>query len=162
MGQNPKPRRQDKIYLQRVIHVVHSFHHHRRCWATFIQYLPVNRAVACLHYVPRTEDVGLPTQFRFNVGPVSQPIAVSMPVNRLRRWPNTNPTLGLLILCATTSANTWHSSNAVLMLTHSLRRRPNIKTALSYCPVFSGCAVLQHCYAGDAFPSPSPERPLSG
>ena len=41
--------------------------------------------------VPRTENVGLPTKFRFNVGPASQLIADSMPVNRLRRWPNTNP-----------------------------------------------------------------------
>ena len=32
------------------------------------------------------EDVGLPTKFRFNVGQASQPIAGSMPVNRLRRW----------------------------------------------------------------------------
>ena len=35
--------------------------------------------------VPRTEDVGLPTKFRFNVGPALQPIVDSMPVNRLRR-----------------------------------------------------------------------------
>ena len=49
-----------------------------------------------LYDVPRTEDVGLPTQFRFNVGPTSQPIVGSMRVNRLRSWPNTNPTLGLL------------------------------------------------------------------
>ena len=40
--------------------------------------------------------VSLPTQFRFNVGPASQLIAGSMSVNRLRRWPNTNSTLGLL------------------------------------------------------------------
>ena len=33
--------------------------------------------------VPDTEDVGLPTKFRFNVGPAMQPIAGSMPVNRL-------------------------------------------------------------------------------
>ena len=46
--------------------------------------------------VPRTEDVGLPTKFRFNVGPALQPIAGSMPVNRLRHWPNTNITMGLL------------------------------------------------------------------
>ena len=46
--------------------------------------------------VPRTEDVGLPTKFRFNVGPASQPIAGSMPVNCLRCWPNTNPSLRLL------------------------------------------------------------------
>ena len=46
--------------------------------------------------VPCTEDVGLPTKFRFNVGPASQPIAGSMPVNRLRRWANTNPSPSLL------------------------------------------------------------------
>ena len=60
-----------------------------------------------LYYVPRTEDVGLPTQFRFNVGPASQPIAGSMPFNRLRRWPNTNTTLQVCcILCCNISANT--------------------------------------------------------
>ena len=45
---------------------------------------------------PRTEDVGLPTKFRFNAGQALQPIAGSMPVNRLRRWPNTNLSPGLL------------------------------------------------------------------
>ena len=78
--------------------------------------------------VPRTKDVGLPTEFRLNLESESQPIAGSMPVNRLRRWPNTNPSLDLLILCA----NTWHSLNAVSMLTHSLRRWPGIETAVDY------------------------------
>ena len=45
----------------------------------------------------RTHDVGLPTQVRLNVGPASQPIAGSIPVKRLRPWPNTNPTLGLYV-----------------------------------------------------------------
>ena len=40
--------------------------------------------------VPVTEDVGLLTKFRFNVGPALQPIAGSMPGNRLRHWPSTN------------------------------------------------------------------------
>ena len=44
----------------------------------------------------RTEELGLPTQFRFNVGPALQSIAGSMPVNRLRRRPNTNISPGLL------------------------------------------------------------------
>ena len=35
--------------------------------------------------VPDTEDVSLPTEFRSNAGPALQPIAGSMPVNRLRR-----------------------------------------------------------------------------
>ena len=46
--------------------------------------------------LPRTEDVGLPTKFRFNAEPASQVIAGSMSVNRPRRGPNTNPSLGLL------------------------------------------------------------------
>ena len=33
------------------------------------------------------------SQFLFNGGPESQPIAGSMPVNCVRRWLNTNPTL---------------------------------------------------------------------
>ena len=66
-----------------------------------MQYLPVNRADACLFHswvlwhplisqctrlygVPRTHDVGLPTQYRFNAWPASQPIACSMPVNLLQ------------------------------------------------------------------------------
>ena len=34
-----------------------------------------------------TQNVGLPTQYRFNVGSASHPIAGSMAVNRIRRWP---------------------------------------------------------------------------
>ena len=45
---------------------------------------------------PRTEDVGLPIKFRFNVGPTLQPIVGSLPIDRLRRWPNTNLSSGLL------------------------------------------------------------------
>ena len=44
------------LYLQH-----YSFHYHRLCWPTSIQYLPVNRATACLYDAPRTHDVGLPT-----------------------------------------------------------------------------------------------------
>ena len=54
----------------------------------------MHRAAACIY--TRTHDVGLPTQFRFNVGPALQPIARLMTVNRLRCWPNINLTLGLL------------------------------------------------------------------
>ena len=46
--------------------------------------------------VPRTEGVGLPTKFRLNVGPALQPIAGSMSVNRVRRWPNSNLPSGML------------------------------------------------------------------
>ena len=81
-----------------------------------------------LYDVPRTHDVGLPTQFRCNVGPESQPISGSIPVNRLRRLPNTNPTLhgSAVYLHIHQQVYTWHSPNAVSMLTHSLRRWPNI------------------------------------
>ena len=48
---------------------------------------------ACLY---DTHDVRLPTQFRFNVGPVLQTIAGSMPTNCLRRWFNTTPTLDMV------------------------------------------------------------------
>ena len=44
--------------------------------------------------VPGTQNVGLPIQYRFNVGPASQPIAGSVPVNRIRRWPNIETELG--------------------------------------------------------------------
>ena len=76
-------RRQVKIYLQRVL---------------FSPPSPVLATIQSIlaHDVPRTEDVGLPTIFQFIVGPASQPIASLLSVNRLRRWPNTNPWLGLL------------------------------------------------------------------
>ena len=51
---------------------------------------PSSQVLANMHSilaydVPDTEDVGLPTKFRFNVGPAFQPFAGSMPVNRPRR-----------------------------------------------------------------------------
>ena len=49
-----------------------------------------------MYLVHNAEDVGLPTKFRINAGQASQPIASSMPANRLRHWRNTNPSLGLL------------------------------------------------------------------
>ena len=62
---------------------------------------PLSPVLANIHSilaydVPLTEDVGLSTKFRFNFGPALQPIAGSMPVNRLQRWPNTNLSPGLL------------------------------------------------------------------
>ena len=93
-----------------------------------------------------TEDVSLSTKFRFNVGPASQPIACSMLVNRLRRWPNANPSL---------CANTWHSPNAVSMLIHSLRRWLEIETASGDCTVFSDCCMRMWV----TLPTPAPETP---
>ena len=78
-----EPGRQVQIYLRRV----------------FLP--PPSPVLANIHSilaydVPGTEDVGLPTKFRFNVGPALQPIAGSMLVNRLWCWPNTNLSSGLL------------------------------------------------------------------
>ena len=42
------------------------------------------------------------------------------------------------LIIAAYPANMRHSSNAVLMLGHRLRRWPNIETALGECPVFAG------------------------
>ena len=120
-----EPRRQVQIYLRRL----------------FLP--PPSPVLANIHSilaydVPGTEDVGLPTKFQFNVGPGSQPIAGSMPVNRLRRLPNTNLSPVWCILCA----NTWHSTNAVPMLTYSYRRWPVIETALGDCTMFSDCCIM--------------------
>ena len=137
--------RQVKIYLQRVFlpppsPVLANIYS--------ILVIPVNQAAACIY--TRTHDVGLPTQFRFNVGPASQPIARSMTVNRLRCWPNTNLTPDLLLYFAPAhQQNTCNSPNAVSMLNYSLRRWPSIEIALGDCPVFAG--VLPHSNAGDAF-----------
>ena len=99
--------------------------------------------------VPRTEDVGLPIKFRLNVGPVPQPIAGSMPVNRLQRWPNTNQWI-----CCKLCPNTWFSPNAVSMLTHSPRRWPVIETASGDCTVFS-----ESCIMWVTLPIPALETP---
>ena len=91
MGQNPKC----LGYLQRV----------------FLP--PPSPVLANIHSilayaVPRTEDVGVPTKFRFNVGPASQPIAGSMSVNRLGRWPNTISSQGLLYTLCEAQAHGIH------------------------------------------------------
>ena len=63
--------------------------------------------------VPRTKDVGLPTKLRFIV------------------W----------VFCIL-FANTWYSSNVVLMLTLSLRRWPDIEAALGDCTLFFDCCIV--------------------
>ena len=77
----------------------------------------IESCCACLY---DTHDAALPTQFRFNVEPVLQPNAVSMPTNCLRRWPRTTLTLGLMYASrqhpSSTPANTCHLPNTVSML----------------------------------------------
>ena len=85
--------------------------------------------------VSRREDVGLPTKFRFNVGHASQPIAGSMLFNRLRCWPNTNPSLGLL----STLRKHVAFIQCCFNVDHSLRRWPGIETTLSDC---TDCCIV--------------------
>ena len=69
--------------------------------------------------------------------PASQPIAGSMPVNRIRRWPNIETELGDFPVFALTAIgvtlyplkvhypdNTIHWPNCEIMLGHRLRRWP--------------------------------------
>ena len=86
--------------------------------------------------VPHTEDVGLPTKFRFNVGPLSKPVAGSMPVN------DAGPTQIHHKVCCMLCGMRWHSPNAVSMLTHILRRWSVIETALCQCTVFADCCSM--------------------
>ena len=82
-----------------------------------------------LYDVPGTHNVGLPTQYRFNTGPASQPIAGSMPVNIIRRWPNIETELGYCPVFALTDNypdNTIHWPNCEIRLGHRLRRWDNI------------------------------------
>ena len=63
-------------------------------------------ATAITLYAPdprRTRNEGLRTQYRFNFGPALQPIVGSMPVNRIRRWPNIETELGDCPLFALTA-----------------------------------------------------------
>ena len=56
-----------------------------------------------LYDVSGTHNVGLATQYRFNVEPASQSIAGLMPVNRIRRWPNIETKLGVCLVFALTA-----------------------------------------------------------
>ena len=78
----------------------------------------------------RYTHVGLPTQFRFNVGLASQSIAGLMSTNCLRRWPSTTPTLVICIL----SASTYPSKHSQLPMFPCW---PNVSDA--------GPKLKQHC-----------------
>ena len=120
-----EPRRQ--VYLQRV--------------GLFLPPPPQISQCTRLYYVPGTYNVGLPIQYRFNVGPALQPIAGSMLVNRIRRWPNNETELGDCPVFALTAIrvtlyalkghypdNTIHWANCEIMLGHRLQRLANIIT----------------------------------
>ena len=59
----------------------------------------------CLRYTSYRGCRPPPPKFRFNVGTTLQPIAGSMPANRLRHWPNTNLSPGLLGPCVEVSCS---------------------------------------------------------
>ena len=83
-------------------------------------------------------------QFRFNVGPVSQPICWFNADKLSTTLAQHSPTLGLLrhcILSGSTPANTYLLPNTVSMLVQRFRRWPDIETALSDCPVFAWTAM---------------------
>ena len=105
---------------------------------------PPSPVLANIHAIlavglPGTHNIGLPTQYRFNVVPASQPIAGSMPVNRIRRWSNIETELGDCPVFALTAIrvtlyplkghypdNTIHWPNCEIMLGHRLRRWASI------------------------------------
>ena len=80
-----------------------------------------------------TIPIGLPTKFRFNVGPASQLIDGSMQINRLRRWPNTDLSLSLLYTLRKDVEFIQTFFNVVPQSSTLAR----IETALRDCTVFS-------------------------
>ena len=85
-----------------------------------------------------TEDVGLlyPPNSSSMLGQRCRPLLVQC---RSIVY-DVGPTLIYHWVCCIHCANTWHSTNAVSMLTHSVRR---IETALGDCTVFAdGCIML--------------------
>ena len=135
-----EPRRQVKIYLHRLflplaLPVLANIH--------LTCLIPLNRVAAYLYDL---HDVALLAQFRFNVGPVSQPIAGSMPTNCLRRWLNTTPTLGRLY--------NWrqHPSKHMPFTQNCFKvgAGPTLK---------QNWVIVPYCYVGDVLLLPSPEKP---
>ena len=84
---------------------------------TSISYAYSCKSVYASIRVPGTHNEGLPTQYRINVGPASQPIAGSMLVNCIRRWPNIKTELGDCPVFALTAfpVNTKHLYNIYTM-----------------------------------------------
>ena len=100
---------------------------------------------SCCAYLNDIHDVGLPTQFLFNVGPELRLIASSMPVNRVRRWLNSRPTLNndpthdYSTPAATATTGRLTNFNVGLTLA---QQQPSIL----YTWLLSG-----NCYTGDTF-----------
>ena len=123
-----EPRRQVKIYIFNL----YSFH--RRCWPTFIQYLPVSGATRVSTYTRcrYTHPISVrcwasvAAHCWFNANKLSMPLA--------QHYSNTG---SAVYLAAAPQANTCHLPNTVSMLAQYLWRWPNIETTLDDCPVFA-------------------------
>ena len=108
---------------------MYSFHHHHSLVLT---------------------KIPVPTKFRFNVGQCCIPVLVQC-------WSivyDAGPTLIYHRVCFILCANTWHSTNAVLMLTHSRRRWPVMKQHWVIVQCFLTAAL---CWW--RFNIPAPETP---
>ena len=93
-----------------------------------------------IQYVPHTHDVGLPTQFRSNVGAASQPIAGSMSIfhnavpTPLQHWSSMSYFYTSVYsnhwmvnqCCVNIDQNTIHWPSCEIMLGHRLRCWANI------------------------------------
>ena len=109
---------------------------------------------ACLY---DTHDVGLPTQFRFNVWPVSQPIAEQIVYDAV---PILLQHLVCCILSGSTTANTCHLPDTVSMSAQRLRRWPDIGTAFGDCPVFARTAMRVTLYSSRLQKSHYPDNTM--
>ena len=136
---------QDKIEERTKNHIlnVYSSHHHCRCWPTFIKYLPT------MYLVQRMS--AYPQNFGSMLGQRRSPSLVQC---RLIVY-NAGPTIIHHRVCCILCANMWHSPKAVLMLTHSLQRCPDIETALGDCIMFSDCYIVMWV----PLSIPVPEKP---
>ena len=118
---------------------VYSFHHHRRCWPTFIQYLPTMYLIQA---------------YPQNSGSILGQRCSLLLVQCRSIVYDADPALIYHRVCCMLCANTCHSTNTVSMLTHSLRRWPVIEAALGDCTVFSDCCIMLV-----TFKIPAPETP---
>ena len=115
----------EKIYLY-----VYFFYNHRRCWPTFIQYLPTMYLVQRMWAYPSNSGSML-DQSRSPVLVQCRSIVYDADPIIIHQW-----------VCCILCASTWHSSNAVLILTHSLQRWPDIEIALGDLKCFLTAALL--------------------
>ena len=111
---------------------VYSFHHYRRCWPTFIQYLPTMYLLQRM-YAYLTNSGSMLGQRRIPLLVQCRSLVYDAVPTLFNDW-----------VCCILCANTWQSPNAVSILTHRLRRWPDIETALGDRTTFSDCFFVSH------------------